>query len=59
VNLASRLQGLTRELGAAIAIDAATHGRADAASAGFEARPRTPIRGRREPVDVYVLSLTG
>jgi len=32
-------------------------GSAAACSGASEARPRTPIRGRREPVDVYVLSL--
>jgi adenylate cyclase len=54
-NLAARLQALTRNLGAAIAMDRATYEAAGAAAAGFELRPRVAIRGRDEPVDVYAL----
>lgn len=55
VNLASRIQGLTRELHAAVAIDARTHGRAGDTAARFRRHARVPIRGRVEPVDVYAL----
>jgi adenylate cyclase len=56
-NLAARLQGLTRELEAAVVIDAPAWESARAAAAGFEKRPDAPIRGRRETQDVYVLPL--
>jgi adenylate cyclase len=55
-NLAARLEKLTRELDAAVAVDAATWSAAGAAGADFEARPGQRIRGRSEAVDVYVLS---
>jgi class 3 adenylate cyclase len=57
-NLAARLQALTRELDAAMAIDATTRERAGYVSADFVLRPRLTIRGRTEPADVYVLPLT-
>jgi len=57
VNLASRLQALTRELGAAIAFDAATFEQSGDIAADFVRRERTTIRGRRESVDVYFLPL--
>jgi class 3 adenylate cyclase len=56
-NLAARLQGLTRELDAAVVVDGATWQRAQAAAADFEKRPAVPIRGRRETQDVYALPL--
>jgi adenylate cyclase len=55
VNLASRLQSMTRQLDAAIAIDAKTRAAAGAAAQGFEHRGETPVRGRRESADVWVL----
>jgi adenylate cyclase len=55
VNLASRIQGLTRELSATVAIDAHTHRLAGDAAARFERHARVSIRGRAEPVDVYSL----
>jgi adenylate cyclase len=55
VNLASRIQGLTRELHAAVAIDACTHRTAGEWAARFERHERVRIRGRAEPVDVYSL----
>jgi adenylate cyclase len=55
VNLASRIQGLTRELNAVVAIDARTHRRAGDSVAQFERHPQIRIRGRAEPVDVYSL----
>jgi class 3 adenylate cyclase len=57
-NLAARLQGLTRELDAALVIDSTTWQRAQPAAAAFEQHPAVPIRGRRETQDVYGLSLT-
>jgi class 3 adenylate cyclase len=57
VNLASRIQGLTRELRAAVAIDARTHRSAGASAARFERHEQIQIRGRAEPVDVYALPL--
>jgi class 3 adenylate cyclase len=57
VNLASRIQGLTRELKAAVAIDARTHRSAGGSAACFERHEQVRIRGRAEPVDVYALPL--
>ena len=57
VNLASRIERLTRELDAAVAIDAHTHRGAGAAAARFARHAAVPIRGRAEPVDVYALPL--
>jgi len=57
VNLASRIERLTRELQAAVAIDEHTHRRAGESAAGFERYERVAIRGRAEPVDVYALPL--
>jgi class 3 adenylate cyclase len=57
-NLAARLQGLTRELDAAVVIDGATWVRAQPAAADFEERAAVPIRGRRETQDVYALLLS-
>jgi class 3 adenylate cyclase len=54
VNLAARLQALTRELDAALVIDAATHGAAGAPGT-LEPLPATAIRGRRGRVDLYRL----
>ena len=59
-NLAARLQALTREHDASIALDEATW-RPAGPSAGraSPARPGQRIRGRSEPVDVYVLPAGG
>jgi len=56
-NLAARLQSLTRELHAAIAIDTTTWSGAGRVAAGFERHAQIPIRGRRQTEDVYVLPL--
>jgi adenylate cyclase len=58
VNLASRLQGLTRTLHAAVAIDARTHRTAGDSAAPFRRHERVRLRGRAEPVDVYSLPAT-
>jgi adenylate cyclase len=57
-NLAARLQGLTRELDAAVVIDRTTWERAQPAAADFETRTGVPIRGRRQTQDVYALLLS-
>jgi class 3 adenylate cyclase len=57
VNLASRLQSMTRQLDAAIAIDANTRDGAGEAARGFEHRGETPVRGRKEAADVWVLPI--
>ena len=56
-NLAARLQSLTRELDAAIAIDAATEARAGYVCADFDPHPGVAIRGRSERQDVWALPL--
>jgi class 3 adenylate cyclase len=56
-NLAARLQALTRDLDAAMVIDAATWRRAGYVAADLVRREQLPIRGRTEPEDVYLLPL--
>jgi class 3 adenylate cyclase len=56
-NLAARLQALTRELGAAIALDPATHAAAGYVCADFVPHFAVRIRGRSEPCDVWALPL--
>ena len=57
INLAARLQGLTRDLDAAIVIDAATWRAAGYVAADFARREHVAIRGLAEPQDVYLLRL--
>ena len=57
-DLASRIQGLTRELQAAVAIDDRTHRTAGESTRQFERHEQVHIRGRAEPVDVYALPLS-
>jgi class 3 adenylate cyclase len=54
-NLASRLQSLTRELVATIAIDEATHELAGYVCADFVRHPDVAIRGRTGRFDVFAL----
>jgi class 3 adenylate cyclase len=54
-NLASRLEGLARELDRPIVMDEATAREAGERVAGFERWPRTRIRGLEEPVDLYAM----
>lgn len=54
-NLASRLQSLTRELGAAIAIDETTRERAGYVCSDFVRHPDVAIRGRTGRFDVFTL----
>lgn len=56
-NLAARLQALTRELDAGIALDETTRERAGYVCADFVRHERVAIRGRTERVDVFALPL--
>ena len=56
-NLAARLQALTRELGASIAIDEATQRAAGYVCADFARHREVPIRGRSQRIDVFALPL--
>jgi len=56
-NLASRLQSLTRELDASIAVDATTRDRANYLCNDFVRHADTAIRGRSERLDVWALPL--
>ena len=54
-NLAARLEQLTRELDALIAVDRATHSAAGESAKDFAALAGVRIRGREEPEDIFVL----
>jgi adenylate cyclase len=56
-NLASRLQQLTRDLGAAIVIDRRTFERAGDGATVFLPYVGAPIRGRNEREDLFLLPL--
>jgi class 3 adenylate cyclase len=53
-NLAARLEALTRELGAAMVIDDPTRTRAGATADDFVAHDDVRIRGRSEPMRIWV-----
>ncbi len=55
--LAARLQGLTRQLDAAMVIDAATWKAAGDAACDFASQAEIAVRGRSRAEDVYVLTL--
>jgi class 3 adenylate cyclase len=57
VNLAARLQALTRELEVALLVDAPTFEAARSACADFELHPEMRIRGRSGRPDLYALRL--
>ncbi len=57
VNVASRLQGMTRELGAWIAVDELTWRRAGVEREVLEPRGATVIRGRSTAEPIYVLPI--
>jgi adenylate cyclase len=57
-NLGARLQSLSRDLNAAIVIDATTWAAAGESAADFERHEQMPIRGYRQAEDVYALPLT-
>ena len=54
-NRAARLQSLTRELDAAMVIDAATYQAARYVASDFLKREGVPIRGLSEPLDIFLL----
>jgi class 3 adenylate cyclase len=54
-NLAARLEQLTRELDAVIAVDHATHFAAGESAKDFSALAGVRIRGREKPEDIFVL----
>lgn len=54
-NRASRLQALTRDLGAQVAVDGATH-HAAGSPPGFARREPVAVTGLSAPVEVYVLA---
>jgi class 3 adenylate cyclase len=56
VNLASRVEGLTKEVGASVLVTRATHERVSKDRA-WVAAPALPVRGKREPVETFGLSL--
>jgi class 3 adenylate cyclase len=56
-NLAARLQSLTLELDASVAIDAPTRRVAGYVCADFARHQDVTVRGRSEPVDVFALPL--
>jgi len=58
LNLASRLQSLTRDVGAAIVIDDLTCRRAADLTSDFVGHPGTEIRGFPEPLTVHSLPIT-
>jgi class 3 adenylate cyclase len=55
VNLASRLQSLTKELGADIIVSAATRGRINGAFS-FKEWPATKVKGKQEEVKVFYIA---
>jgi class 3 adenylate cyclase len=54
VNLASRLQSLTRELGADVLVSGTTRARLDGALS-LRALPSVKVKGRTADVEVYAL----
>jgi class 3 adenylate cyclase len=56
-NLAARLQSLTPELDASVAIDATTRRAAGYVCADFARHPDVTLRGRSEPAEVFALPL--
>ena len=56
-NLAARLQNLTRDLDAAIVIDAPTYRTASLNADQWIHYPGSRIRGRSESVDLYIMPL--
>jgi class 3 adenylate cyclase len=56
-NLAARLQSLTLELDASVAIDAPTRRAAGYVCADFARHQDVTVRGRSEPIDVFALPL--
>jgi class 3 adenylate cyclase len=57
VNLASRVEGPTKEVGASVLVTKATRERVSRDRAWLAA-PALPVRGKREPVETFSLSLS-
>ena len=57
INLAARLQALTRDLDAAIVVDAVTWRAAGYVAADFTRREQVLIRGLAQAQDIYMLPL--
>jgi len=55
INLAARLQALTRELATPVLVDEASWRGAEELGAGFERHERVSVRGFPDPVTVYAL----
>ncbi len=55
VNLASRLQSLTKELGATVLLSENTQKELGEAQAEFHPFGKVPVRGKREPISVFAL----
>jgi class 3 adenylate cyclase len=55
VNLASRVEGLTKEVGAPILVTRATHARLNDGRP-WVAAPPLPVKGKREPVETFALA---
>jgi adenylate cyclase len=53
VNVAARVERLTRETGDVVLLTEATRTLLDGAGPDLEARGEVPIRGRSDPVPVY------
>ena len=59
VNVASRVEGLTKDIGDAVLVTGATRGRLNGSSDQLAPRGSHVVRGRSEPIDVYALDLDG
>ena len=57
INLAARLEALTRNLASSVVVDNATWNAAGTARRGFELRAEMPIRGLPRAEDVWALPL--
>jgi class 3 adenylate cyclase len=56
-NLAARLQGLTLDLDASVAVDAPTRRAAGYVCADFDRHKDVTVRGRSEPIEIFALPL--
>jgi class 3 adenylate cyclase len=56
-NLAARLQGMTRDLEAAVLVDSTTHAAIGDAGRDFRRYEDVAVRGRRDRIDVFALGV--
>jgi class 3 adenylate cyclase len=54
VNLASRIEGLTKKVGVSLLVSEATRDRCSAGELRFEAAATLPVAGKSEPVATFV-----